>query len=142
MRPLKHILSSAAAGGAFYIYSSSIAASFICFLSGVLIDLDHFYDYYLNYKKWPLSLKDFYLSCIEHKFKRAYLLLHSLELVALLWFFIVIFRLNLFWVAVALGVSLHFLLDILGNRAYFFTYSFIYRMQKDFLAKLLFKHAP
>ena len=141
MRPVKHLLSSAAVGGIFYLYSNSFFSSSICFLSGVLIDLDHFIDFYLNYKRWPLNLQEFCSNCLEFKFGRLYVFLHSLELIAFVWLLIIILKMNLIWVAVATGITLHIILDIAGNKVEPFSYFLIYRFKKRFEAKLLFKDA-
>jgi hypothetical protein len=139
LTPLKHVVSSAAAGTAFYLLSHSITASFTCFLSGILIDLDHFFDFYRQYKIWPINLKDFYICCIERRLEKVYLLLHSIELIALFWILIIVFRLNLFWLALAAGMTVHIIFDFLGNRGLLFSYSFLYRLKNGFLFKRLFK---
>lgn len=141
MKPIKHLLVSISAGGLFYFYSRSVLASFICFLSGVLIDLDHFCDFYLNYNRLSKNLKEFYLTCTELKFDKIYLFFHSLEVIFLFWILIIVGKLNLIWLAVAVGITLHIMLDIIGNNTFQYSYFLIYRLQKGFRTNSLFKDA-
>ncbi len=142
MKPLNHILASSVAGGLFYLFSKSIVAGFVCFLSGVLIDLDHFFDFCFYSKKITLSLRKFYVSCMELKFNKLYLFFHSLELIILFWFLIIIFKLNLIWVALAVGITCHMFLDIIGNDHLFVrSYFFIYRLSKGFKTEAFLKDA-
>ncbi|MDP2939343.1 MAG: hypothetical protein Q8O13_04585 [Candidatus Omnitrophota bacterium] len=141
MRPIKHLVASCATGALFYLYSKSVLASLVCFLSGVFIDLDHVFDFYFHYKRLTLSIKEFYLSCEEYRFDRLFLFFHSLEWILLLWILIAIFKLNLIWVAFALGISLHIVMDMIGNRLFSYAYFFIYRWLKGFRAESLSRDA-
>jgi hypothetical protein len=140
LSPVKHLVASSVSGAIFYLYSKSFWPSLVCFLSGIFIDLDHFCDFYLHYKRFAINLREFYFNCIDLKFDKLYLFLHSWELVLTVWFLIIILKLDLIWIALAVGVTLHTLLDALGNNASSFSYFFIYRMLKGFRAELLFRN--
>jgi hypothetical protein len=98
----------AAAGG-------SWPAAFAAGISSVLLDLDHLSDYVLCNRGWG-GLDHFFKSCEEGKLDRLYLVLHSFELVILLWLLIGFGTAAAWGVGLAIGVSGHLLLDWLGNR--------------------------
>lgn len=141
MKPVKHLVASSAAAGLFYLYSNSLLASLVCFLSGVFIDLDHLYDYYRNSRRLTFNARDFYYSCIDGRFEKLYLFFHSLELIFLFWILIIIFKLNLIWVAFGVGITLHLIQDIVGNSLFAYSYFLVYRVYKGFRTEFFFKNA-
>lgn len=70
-------------------------------------------------------------------FDRFYLLLHSFEFVFMLWIFIWVFSLSEAWIAVAVGMSQHLVLDRLTNPlrigGYFFLYRLVHGFKKEFV---------
>lgn len=58
-----------------------------CFLSGVLIDTDHYLDYYLLHKKFPYRYKDLVNFCFDKRVKKNYLFFHAYEYLFVLCFF-------------------------------------------------------
>ncbi len=139
MKPINHLIASAVTGGLFYLWSRSFLASGVCFLAGVLIDLDHFCDFFLFHKRSSFNLRKFYASCIEGSLDRLYIFLHSAELIFLLWIAVILGNLNLIWASVAVGVSAHLLLDIVNNNVFPQTYFLIYRLSKGFRAEFFFR---
>lgn len=111
---------------------------FVSLAAGVLIDIDHVFDYYLQ-EGVTLRLKDMYAWCDENKFKLIFLFFHSVELVALLWLVIMRFRLGLFWAAAAVGFTQHLLLDIIFNPIYSYSYFLSYRIARGFKKEHLMK---
>ena len=140
MTPVYHVVSSAAFGGFFFFACRSLSAAVACFVAGVIIDVDHFVDYLFNKRRVRRlrSLGDFYTACIRTEFDKLYLILHSYELLAALWVIIVAMRLGLVWLAIAVGITQHMLLDQIGNKALGLTYFFIFRLRHNFSAKYLF----
>lgn len=108
------------------------------FVAGILIDIDHVLDYYIQ-KGITLKIKNIYLWHIKTKYKFLFLYLHSLELLAMLWAGIFLFKLGIFWVALAVGVTQHIILDIFFNPinsyAYFLSYRIIKGFKKEYILK-------
>lgn len=138
MRPIPHAIISFGTSAFIYYWFQSLMAAVICFLAGVLLDIDHIPEY-LAVDSKNKGIKDFYHSRLADDRPKVYLLLHSYELIFILWFIIQIFHLNLFWVAVAFSISVHLILDQLYNPIYCsYTYFLIYRVLKKFNSNELF----
>ena len=138
MKPVNHVIISGIVASFFYMYFKSAVYSFVCFLSGVIIDVDHILDYYLNYKTFSAGLKHFYNSCTETEIDKLYLILHSYELIFILWMSVFVFPENLLLIAICLGITQHMLVDQFGNKLDKFAYFFIFRLQKGFKKEHLF----
>ena len=54
----------------------SFSCALICFLTGILIDIDHLFEY-IKDVGWNLNLKQFFKFCYETKYERLYLLLYG-----------------------------------------------------------------
>ncbi len=112
MKPTAHVYTSAIMATVLYAHSHSVPESTVCFVSGVLIDLDHVVDYFL-FSPRKISLERF-LSWFEYGWHRVTLVFHSYELFSLL--LVAAFYLDspllrgIFW-----GTGLHLLLDQIWN---------------------------
>ncbi len=100
----------------------------LAIVGGVLIDIDHFFDYF-KYYGFKFSFKDFF----GHKYLdsgKTYLIFHSVELVAVLWLLSVAF----IWITpLVLGMTLHMLTDYAIHRREGPNYLFlIYRWRHKF----------
>lgn len=115
MKPLAHLAGSAAAGGALYALTSSPPAALSCLLSGVLLDVDHFVDFFaLSGKSFtPKAFCEFCYTCAGSRFL---LPLHSYELFGLLALWASLSPDPLLTGAVA-GMGLHLVMDQYGNLA-------------------------
>ncbi|MBP7216723.1 MAG: hypothetical protein KBA46_05495 [Candidatus Omnitrophica bacterium] len=140
MKPRYHIVWSLVISSVFYhIYASGLAFV-VSLCAGIFIDVDHFLDYFLQ-EKVTLRVDKVFCWCAERRFKHMLILLHSLELVILIWVFIYVFQLNLLWVALALGLTQHLVLDMIFNgkvvysHAYFLTYRVVHRFKKERLLR-------
>jgi hypothetical protein len=142
MKPARHMIASGVFATVFYlyIYNRTFWPAIICFISGFIIDLDHYLDFYLDTGKKATTLGELSSYCEELRFRRYYLLLHSFDLIILFWIVIVIFNLNIFWIALSLGITQHLVLDQLMNRHSIkpFTYFFIFRLVNNFNTNSLF----
>jgi hypothetical protein len=112
MKTSAHIITSAALAGALYAHSHSAPESAVCFLSGVLIDLDHLIDFYL-FSGEKFSVEAFFSWCLE-RWKKITLLFHSYELYGMLclaagYFDSAVLR-GVLW-----GAGLHLGLDQIAN---------------------------
>ncbi|UCH79914.1 MAG: hypothetical protein JSW20_09175 [Nitrospiraceae bacterium] len=114
----------------FMIFKSSYL-SVACFLSGILIDLDHFIDYFRE-QGINLDIKKFFRICEHAQFNKILLLLHGWEWIIVMctisW--------SLGWAplmtGIIIGFSHHIMLDSLYNRTHLRTYSIIWRWSKGF----------
>lgn len=127
MKISTHVYSSAILGGTLYALTQSVPMAIASFISGVLIDLDHVFDF-LVFSKEKFSIKGFFSWCYDTKWERVTLLFHSYELYLALGI-IVYFYPNKILIGVLFGSGLHLILDQIGNRIhgrypmfYFLTY--------------------
>lgn len=100
--------------------------------------MDHYLDYVVFEQQRslnPIRFLSYYRDC---KLKRAILILHSYELLAMLWLLAALTH-NQVLIGYLLGAMMHLALDIYFNgqhalREPFYFYSFFYRRSKRFLA--------
>lgn len=143
IRPSRHIIYTLTISGAVYLVFKSLSTFFASLVAGILIDLDHILDYCLQ-QGLTLKVKYIYFWCIEKRYKFLFLFFHSIELVFIIWFVINVFKLGIFWIAFAIGITQHMLLDIIYNRKLMHNYAYFlsYRMLKNFKKENLFKKNP
>ena len=103
-------------------------------IGGILIDLDHFVDYFLYYGP-KINLSDFF----NHRYLasgKCYIFLHSWEVIMLMW----IFSFYFFWLTpVAAGMTLHLLTDwFFGSHSRLIHLSLIYRWHHKFNTDKIF----
>lgn len=122
-----------------WIHFRSFGCAALSFLTGVLIDLDHLFDYFTTYR-FTLSFRRIYCACSRARFKRLYLLVHSYEIVILLWIAIYVFSLSNAWKAVAIGMTQHLVFDQLTNPlkryGYFLTYRVLHGFRKEMIVRI------
>ena len=131
MRPAAHVVTSSIISAFVGIYFKSFGCAVLSFVTGVFIDLDHLIDYFTSYK-FTLRLKRIYCACARARFKRLFLVLHSYEIVLVLWIAIFAFGLSNVWKAAAIGITQHIVFDQVTNPLKSFGYFFIYRTMKGF----------
>jgi len=134
MLPRSHVIASSIAGIIVWSYFKSFTYAAVTFMSGVLIDLDHVFDYYINHSV-TFRIRDVYKAICDFDFKKLYLVFHSYELIILLWVLIYTMRLGNFWKAIAIGMTQHIAMDQIGNPINTFGYFIIYRFAKGFETK-------
>lgn len=132
MKPISHVILSTIITAGFAQISPSPAANVICFLSGILIDLDHHIDYYLNTGKNPLHYRQLKHYYDHEKIEKIRIFFHGYEILVLLWFAVIGWRLSWEWCGLAVGMSTHFIADVLCNPLKPIGYSLIYRISKGF----------
>lgn len=114
MKTLVHVSTSAMLSGTVYAATYSPDIAIACFLSGILLDLDHLLDYFLLARE-QYSLKNFRSWCDDARWERIILLLHSYEIYFVLCVITFHFQHELL-IGLMLGTGLHLMLDELGNR--------------------------
>ena len=125
MGPIGHaVISSAVAGGTWAITGSPAAAG-VALGVGVLMDVDHLYDYYQRY--------------VKGKKDRVYVLFHAWEYSMIMSFISLVFY-HPFLLAVILGHLAHVTTDHVWNRLTPFAYSITYRAIKGFDSRHIAPH--
>lgn len=134
MRASYHIAASAGIALGLQVTMHSWPASLGCFCSGVLIDIDHYLEYYLHKKDFPFRYKDLYDFCMFSKDNKVYLVFHAYEYLFVLWFLIYLFHPGMVWLGVALGLTAHLVLDQFTNPIkplfYFITFRAVNQFEK------------
>ena len=140
IRPAAHVVVSLAiSSGVFYVFNSW-AAAVASFIAGVFVDLDHVLDYFLSHGI-NLNVKKFFAACEENDFKKLFLFLHSFELLAVLWVLIYVMKLDIVWIAIAVGFTHHLLLDqFFNSKNNRLRYFFLYRTKYGFDRKAVVKN--
>jgi hypothetical protein len=138
MRPIPHVVTSGIVSALVWIWFKSFGCAAVSFITGVFIDLDHLVDYYSAHR-FTFSIKRIYCACLRVNFRKLYLLLHSYELVAILWAAICLFSLSNIWKAAAIGLTQHLIFDQISNPintfGYFLTYRIINGFDRDRIIK-------
>ena len=132
MKPSYHIAASTAISAGLQATMHSWPATLGCFLSGVLIDTDHYLEYYILRKKFPFRYKDLVDFCWDAKVNKHYLLFHAYEYLFILWFLIYFFNIGVIWIGVALGLTTHLLFDQWTNPIKPFFYFLTFRLKNQF----------
>lgn len=116
-----------------YYCLRSFSASFACFLSGVFLDIDHVIDYWLH-EGINFNIKGLFKWSEDRNWRFLILILHSLEFLVVFWILVSVLKLGPFWFGLAIGFSLHMILDLIYNTKtmYGYTYLFSYRVIKGF----------
>ncbi|MDP8299573.1 MAG: hypothetical protein P9L88_06705 [Candidatus Tantalella remota] len=123
-----HLVLSAILAVVFYVFRGGWCWPVLAVVGGVLIDVDHFLDYFVYFGK-RFNVYDFF----ERKYNKSgksYRIFHSWEIVILLW----IFSPAIPWLfPLAAGVTGHILIDVYLNRhADFKALFLIYRWKHGF----------
>jgi len=134
----QHTALSLVGSGVIYLFSHSISAALACFLSGIFIDLDHFFEYFYFFGYRNFSFKNFFRAADEHVYKRFFLFLHSYELAAVFWILSLTFIRRPWAWGFSLGFTLHIIADQIYNPCAPFTYLLIFRLKHRFEGDRLF----
>ncbi len=138
MLPSRHIIVSLSLGGGVAVFTQSLFAGLLCLFSGVLIDADHIVDYLINCGLKDFNFKNIYRTSLEmfsqgekDRVRKIYLIFHAAEIAILLWIS-VMFTKNIYLLSIALGYTVHLVLDSIARglkpQAYFISF----RMKNDF----------
>jgi len=133
MRVKEHILASSTLAVIFYCFTHSQLGAIAVLLSGIFIDLDHLFDFWITRPANPFSVKEFTHPCkYMRENRKVYVFLHDYELIILLWILAWRFNWHPIIFGIAAGATLHLILDDIGNELITFSYFFIYRAYKKF----------
>lgn len=131
-----HVLISAVISGLVWLWLKSAAAALACFLTGFGVDLDHLFDYTLNFGRF--RLRHFFRAFEYEVFDNIVLFLHAWE-----W---IIVGLIILWLVggppVAIGIFIgfisHIVVDQIGNAHHPWAYFLTYRLWHRFSAKYFY----
>ena len=145
MKTSHHIIASTGISLGFQAAAHSWPATLGCFLSGILIDTDHYLEYYLIRKRFPFRFKDLVDFCFDASVPKLYLIFHAYEWLFILWFSIYFFDLGIIWTGIAIGLTTHLLLDQCFNPIKPPCYFLTFRIKNDFektkiLSESYFQH--
>lgn len=139
MKPSIHALASAGAAAVSFALTSSAETSLAIVVSGVFIDIDHVFDYLREYGFRPRPV--FFYSVFRRiVFKRLFLIFHSWELLATLWALTFLAQTPPILLGCAIGITLHLIMDQIGNQVFPLTYFITWRLRHGFLADRIVKH--
>jgi len=122
----------------FYFIFKSLPCALLCLLTGILVDIDHLFEY-IKGVGWHLNLKHFFKFCYEAKYERLYIFLHAYEYFFLIALIIVISDFNHLALAVGIGYIQHLIFDQVVNPVKPMTYFIFYRLKNRFIKQNLFK---
>lgn len=134
-----HLVSSAVGATIVYCLFRSVLSAVVFFLSSILIDIDHFFEYVRERGIKNFSFRVFCQWCYDFQVERVWIVFHSFELLIVLWALIVALKLNIYWISAALGITFHYVLDCLFNPVLVGTYFFIFRWRKQFYVEKIFR---
>ena len=104
-------------------------------MAGVLIDIDHFFDFAMNH---PLrELRHFFRIMYAGDLRKLYVPFHSYELLVLLWCVVLAVPLGAVGLGLSIGLTQHLLCDQIFNHVYPYTYFLSARVWLRFEDKLL-----
>ena len=132
MRPGYHITSSTILSGVLYLMTKSWGMAASCFISGILIDLDHVLDYLIIYGWRSFTIRRFFYVFYHVQLKRIYLLFHAWEWLLFLLVAAGITDWNPWFTGLFAGIGLHMILDYIHNGGYIWSYSLILRWRNNF----------
>ena len=132
MRPVQHGVISAVLAIGYFSMTKSWMGSWVCFLSGILIDMDHHLDYWIVTKKIPYNYQNLKKFCFIPSQGRVYLILHAYEFLFIVWLAIYYLQLDLVWTGLAVGISVHLFCDQLTNPVKPLFYFLSYRVKHGF----------
>ena len=115
MRPVGHLVVSVVGSGIIFGIYKNFSACAIFFISNILMDIDHFFDYFYNNGIKFVWLKDLHDWCYDNQARKLLLIFHSFELIFILWLIILIFKLGMIWFWFAVGLTVHLISDQLTN---------------------------
>ena len=145
MNPNKHIIASSLIGLNISLIIESASVGILCFLSGILPDIDHILEYTIHHGYRKLSYKNVVLACQqtktqegEYQFKKLYLILHSIEACIFLWY-LLWYTKSIHLFGIALGYTTHLVLDQYGNQLNWHSYFIISRLIHGFNTEKLKK---
>jgi len=138
MKLRSHIIASIIFSTLFFVVFKSWTIATVSFFSGVLIDIDHVFDYFLEFRK-RFEVKEFFDVHHNRKILFFMAIFHSWELLALLSICAFLMSWNPWIVGTIIGFTQHIILDQIFNKNFNrLIYFFFWRMRNGFNMKRMF----
>jgi hypothetical protein len=141
MKPINHFNVSIITGVVAFLTTKTISPSIASFLIGWLIDVDHIWDFYKNGCK-GFTVERFLHAHEKGEIKKAYLYLHSYELLLVLVVLCVVTDFNYFLSFTTFGFAIHLFFDQIFNPVNSLTYFLTYRILHDYKTEIIFRTNP
>ena len=133
-----HVIASIIFSTLFFVVFKSWTIATVSFFSGVLIDIDHVFDYFLEFRK-RFEVKEFFDVHHNRKILFFMAIFHSWELLALLSICAFLMSWNPWIVGTVIGFTQHIILDQIFNKNFNrLIYFFFWRMKNGFNMKRMF----
>ena len=130
-----HIAVSSFVSGILYVFFKSWSLTIASFLSGILLDLDHYIDYVFECGS-PFQVKRFFHYIYEEKLEKIYLILHGWEWSVILLLTGWMMDWNHWIVGITIGYGHHMVFDAIFNRHWpVLGYSLLWRWKRDFVSE-------
>lgn len=129
--PKSHLYISSGISFLLYLYFQSVAGAIGFIIGGVLIDLDHFLEFF-RFSGKKFTFKNFIEFFDLLEYKKAYVFFHSYEILLIAGAVIAYYSESFIFYGLILGMVIHMLLDIIGNPVYFKGYFLLYRIFTGF----------
>lgn len=144
MKPVSHVIISTGVSLAVYVWLHSFACAFFCLFAGVLIDVDHIFDYFLCKKRIPVSYKELCDFCKYDVDGKISVVFHSYELVMVLWIACTFISSKVL-LGITIGATVHLLCDAFANpfklKSYLLSYRHYHKYdRKKFYVDGVFKN--
>ncbi len=133
-----HVIASIIFSTLFFVVFKSWTIATVSFFSGVLIDIDHVFDYFLEFRK-RFEVKEFFDVHHNRKILFFMAIFHSWELLALLSICAFLMSWNPWIVGTIIGFTQHIIFDQIFNKNFNrLIYFFFWRMKNGFNMKRMF----
>jgi hypothetical protein len=138
MKLRSHVIASIIFSTLFFVVFKSWTIATVSFFSGVLIDIDHVFDYFLEFRK-RFEVKEFFDVHHNRKILFFMAIFHSWELLALLSICAFLMSWNPWIVGTIIGFTQHIIFDQIFNKNFNrLIYFFFWRMKNGFNMKRMF----
>lgn len=137
MRPQGHVIVSAGLGSIFWAKSRDPRTMALSLVFGVLVDLDHFIDYWYAKRRITFDLHEFLHSRYWEGSKRLFVLFHAFEYLPLVFLLWQAWKGRTWAVAATAAMSSHVLADHFINELGPLGYFILYRAANGFRADRL-----
>ena len=138
MKLTSHIVISFSVSAVLYLVFHSYLLALSSFIFGIFIDLDHFFDYFMECG-FNLNIKNFFYIAEDYGFKKTFLFLHSWEIFLIFSAVVFVNSVNEILFGIFVSYAFHLIFDQFGNLSKPLSYSFIYRWKKDFLTEKIWR---
>ncbi len=132
-----HVTLSTVISGILFAVFKSWELSITSFIAGILIDIDHVIDYFIEHGLRS-NLKEFLPYFYKEKHRKITLLFHGWEWLFCLGAAAILTEFNPYVTGVLIGYGHHIAFDYFYNKTSVWTYSLIWRWKKNFDSQTIF----